>query len=398
MTYDFDSQVDRTGTQSLKWDYVAATTGVPDALPMWVADMDFEALPEIREALAARARHPSYGYTQRSDSYYQAVIDWQARRHGWKVERPWITHSAGVVNALHTAIRALVRPGEGVLIQPPVYHPFFHTIRHCGARLVSSPLVAAGGRYLPDLADFAAKLKDEKPKVFILCNPHNPVGRVFTRDELLAMGNLCLEHGVTVISDEIHSDLVYRGPRHLPFPLVSEAFNANTIVCTAPSKTFNLAGLATSNIIIPDPALRAAFDGAAEAAGIKSFNIFGSVACEAAYRHGEAWLAQLLDYLEGNLEHARQYLAAHLPQLTAGKTEGTYFLWLDCRALGLQPQALERFMLERARLWFNQGSMFGPQGDGFVRINLACPRATLDEALSRLHQAVAGHLHERTAS
>jgi len=282
MRYDFAQRLDRSHTHSIKWDFVEATTGVPDALPMWVADMDFETVPEIRDAVAARARHLNYGYTARSDEYYQAVIDWQARRHDWAIERSWITHSAGVVNAIHTVLRALVRKGEGVLIQPPVYHPFFHAIQRTGSRLVSNPLVLVDGRYQLDLADFAAKLATEKPKVFILCNPHNPVGRVFTREELLAMGNLCLAHGVTVISDEIHADLVYRGHRHWPLPRVSAAFEANTIVCTAASKTFNLAGLATSNIIIPNHGLRTAFDTAAEQAGIKSFNLFGSVACEAA--------------------------------------------------------------------------------------------------------------------
>jgi len=388
MPYDFARRVDRSHTHSVKWDFVEATTGVPDALPMWVADMDFETVPEIRDAVVARAQHLNYGYTSRSDDYYQAVVDWQARRHGWAIDRSWITHSAGVVNAIHTVLRALVREGEGVLIQPPVYHPFFYAIRRTGARAVSNPLVLVDGRYQLDLADFEAKLATEKPKVFILCNPHNPVGRVFTREELLAMGNLCLAHGVTVISDEIHGDLVYRGHEHWPLPRVSAAFEANTIVCTAASKTFNLAGLTTSNIIIPNQELRTAFDKTAEQAGIKSFNLFGSVACEAAYRHGEAWLDQLLDYLAANLEHARTYLARHLPQLSACTTEGTYFLWLDCRKLGLDKAALERFMLEKARLWFNQGHMFGTEGEGFVRINIACPRAILDEALSRLHQAV----------
>jgi cystathionine beta-lyase len=261
---------------------------------------------------------------------------------------------------------------------------------------VSNPLVLTDGRYEVDLDDFAARLKAENPKVFILCNPHNPVGRVFTREELLAMGQLCLEHGVTVISDEIHADLVYRDHKHLPLPLVSPAFAANTIVCTSGSKTFNLAGLATSNIIIPDPELRAAFDAASARAGSKSFNIFGTVACEAAYRHGEAWLDQLLIYLEANLDHARAHLARHLPQLPAFKTEGTYFLWVDCRALGLAPPALERFLLEKARLWFNQGHIFGREGEGFVRINIACPRPILDEALSRLQEAVAALHLERT--
>lgn len=388
MHYDFDQLFDRTQTQSVKWDYAEAKTGFADVLPMWVADMDFMTVPEIGEALVARARHLAYGYTARSDGYYQSVMDWQVKRNGWSIDKSWITHSSGVVNAIHTVLRALVRSGEGVLVQPPVYHPFFHAIQQCGGRLVSNPLVLVNGRYELDLADFAAKLDLEAPKVFILCNPHNPVGRVFTREELLAMGNLCLEHGVTVISDEIHSDLVYRGHKHIPLPLVSSAFEANTIVCTSASKTFNLAGLATSNIIIPNRDLRAAFDEAAVRAGSKYFNIFGSVACEAAYRHGEAWLEQLLDYLEANLEYAREYLGKHLPQLSTFKTEGTYFLWVDCRALGLDQTALERFLLEKARLWFNQGHIFGKEGAGFVRINIACPRSTLELALSRLQEAI----------
>jgi len=388
MSYDFDKVVSRDNTQSVKWNYVKQKTGVADALPLWVADMDFETVPEIRTAIIERAKHLLYGYTARSDSYYQAITDWFSSRHSWTIDRSWITHSTGVVNALYTVVRAYVKEGDGVLIQPPVYHPFYQAIKRAGAKVIKNPLHVVKGRYELDLDDFETKLKVDKPKLFILCNPHNPVGRVFSTEELSALGKLCLKYGVIVVSDEIHGDIICKGQRHVPFASISADFAKHSIICTAPSKTFNLAGLSTSNIIIPDQDLRAKFDAAADQVAIKSFNIFGAVACEAAYRYGAAWLDELLVYLEANIVHTREFIEENLPQLQAFKTEGTYFVWLDCRALGLGNVDLERFLLEKARLWLNQGHIFGPEGDGFVRINVACPRVILDEALERFKKAV----------
>ncbi|MDF2927417.1 MAG: class aminotransferase [Paenibacillaceae bacterium] len=386
--YDFDKPVSRDNTHSAKWNYIQQSVGVADALPMWVADMDFETVPEVTRSIAERAQHGIYGYTARSQGYYDAIIEWNRKRHGWRVEKSWITHSPGVVNALYTSIRALTQPGDGVLIQPPVYHPFYKAISKNGCKTVLSPLKLEDNRYVPDLENFEARLKEGGVKLFILCNPHNPVGRVFTAAELTAMGELCLRYGVTVISDEIHSDLVFKRHRHVPFASLSEEHAQNVIVCTAPSKTFNLAGLATSNIIIPNEGLRQRYDQACEQLALKSFNIFGAAACEAAYKHGEEWLDQLLDYLDINREYALGFLASRLPELRACNPEGTYFLWLDCRSLQLDNAELEQFMLRQARLWFNQGHIFGEEGSGFVRINLGCPRSVVVEALNRLEQAV----------
>ncbi|WP_438433372.1 MalY/PatB family protein [Gorillibacterium sp. sgz500922] len=386
--YDFDRVISRDGTHSLKWNYAKEMTGAEDVLPMWVADMDFETVPAVSEAIRERTRHGIYGYTRNSPTYYEAILDWNRRRHGWEAERDWIVQTNGVVNALYTAVRAFTEPGDGVLVQPPVYPPFYKAIQRKGRAVISNPLKPVGGRYELDLEDFEEKLKSGKVKLFLLCNPHNPVGRVFTREELTAMGELCLRHGVTVVSDEIHGDLVYRPNRHIPFAALSPELSAISVVCTAPSKTFNLAGLANSNIFIPDKALRRRFEEAADDTAQRSFNLFGAIASEAAYRQGEAWLEQLLPYLLGNLRFAADFLRERLPGLRVYEPEGTYFLWVDCRSLQLDNRRLERFLLHTAGLWFNQGYTFGSEGDGFIRINLACRRAIVEEAMSRLERAV----------
>ncbi|MDF2935504.1 MAG: class aminotransferase [Paenibacillaceae bacterium] len=386
--YDFDTVISREGTQSAKWNYAREKTGVAGVLPMWVADMDFETVPEVADAIRERALHRIYGYTQRSDGYYDAIRDWYRVRCGWSVDKSWITHSAGVVNALYTAVRALTEPGDGVLLQPPVYHPFYSAISRNGCRTILNPLKVEDGRYVLDLEDLERKLAGGNVKLFLLCNPHNPVGRVFTEAELRVMGELCLAYKVKVVSDEIHGDLVFAPHRHIPFASLSPEFSANAIVCTAPSKTFNLAGLSTSNIIIPDEAVRERFNKTAEDSAQKSFNLFGAVACEAAYRYGGEWLDQLLIYLDENKEYALRFFRERLPGLPVTEPEGMYFLWVDCRRLGLDNGELEQFLLQEAGVWFNQGHMFGPGGDGFVRINIGCPRALVEEGLSRLERAV----------
>jgi cystathionine beta-lyase len=274
------------------------------------------------------------------------------------------------------------------MIQPPVYHPFYHAIKTCGCQAVLNPLRIVNDRYEVDLEDFEKKLKEEKVKIFVLCNPHNPTGRVFTLDELTAMGELCVKHGVVVISDEIHGDLVYRGHRHIPFASISDDFANNSITCTAPSKTFNLAGLYTSNIIIPNESLLKKYQDSCEKADINSFNIFGAIACEAGYRYGEEWVEQLMDYIDSNKTFVLDYIRERIPQLKAYEPEGTYLLWIDCNGLGMDKKELERFMLEKARLWVNQGHIFGSGGEGFVRINLACQRSTVVEAMTRLDAAI----------
>lgn len=389
MKYDFDAFVSRENTCSVKWNYTKESVGVEDALPLWVADMDFETVPEVKEAILARAQHGIYGYTARSEGYYQALVDWIQKRHGWKIEKKWITHSAGVVNGLFNAIRALAQPGDGIVIQSPVYHPFYNAIRKCGCKVILNPLKYVDHHYTPDIEDLKKKLKENNVKLLILCNPHNPVGRVFTREELTAVGELCLRHNVVVISDEIHSDLVFKPYRHIPFASISRDFEQNTVICTAPSKTFNLAGLETSNIIIPNEELRRKYDTLCENMAVKGFNIFGAVACEAAYKYGAEWLDGLMEYLEGNKKFAIDFIKERIPKLKVNDPEGTYFLWLDCRELGFSKVELERFMLQKAKLWFNQGHIFGTEGEGFVRMNIACQRKTVEEAMRRLENAVA---------
>jgi cysteine-S-conjugate beta-lyase len=358
---------------------------------MWVADMDFETVPEVKDAIIKRAMHGIYGYTARSDEYYQAVIDWNKKRFKWDIEKKWITHSSGIVNGVYNIIRAFTNPGDGVVIQPPVYHPFYFAIKKSKRELVLNPLKFENEKYVPDLEDFEVKLKKGNVKLFILCNPHNPVGRVFTKEELTALGDLCLKYKVLVVSDEIHSDLVYKSIKHFPFASLSKDFQENSITCTAPSKTFNLAGLSTSNIIIPNDELKVKYDYYLESHGIKTINIFGLIACETAYRLGGEWLEELLDYLESNKNYALDFINKRTPILKANETEGTYFLWVDCRALGFKKEELEKFMINKARLWFNQGYIFGEEGEGFVRINFACRRSTLDEALNRLENSINSH-------
>ena len=389
MPYDFDAPARRAGYGSVKWDFALEKTGVADALPMWVADMDFPSPPEVTEALVDRARYPFYGYTARPEGYYAAITDWFVTRHGWKVDREWIVHASGVIEAVTIAIRALSARGDGVVIQTPVYHPFRPAIERAGRRVVENPLRFRGGTYEPDFDDLRRKLVFERPKVFLLCNPHNPVGRVFTREELETLGNLCLEHGVTVISDEIHADIVYPGGTHVPFLTASTDFAGNAIVCTAPTKTFSLAGLSVSNIVIPDRTLRLWYEKERAAVGANGFNIFGAVACEAAYRHGARWLDAALAYIGDNRDYALARLASRVPGARVARPEGTYFLWVDLSFLGLGTKELERFLLKDAKLWFNQGYIFGTGGSGFVRVNIACPRSTLIEALDRLERAIA---------
>lgn len=388
MVYEFDAPARRSGYGSVKWDFIEAKTGVPDALPMWIADMDFPSPPEVTEALVDRARYPFYGYTARPDSYYRAVTDWFLTRYGWPVDREWIVPSSGVMESITIAIRALSSRGDGVVIQTPVYHPFRTAIERTGRMVVENPLRFRGGEYAPDFDDLRRRLAIDKPKVFLLCNPHNPVGRVFTREELETLGNLCLEFGVTVISDEIHADITYPGNTHIPFTAASTDFSRNSIVCTAPGKTFSLAGLSVSNVVIADRTLRLWYERESEAVGAKGFNVFGAVACEAAYRHGIPWLDAALAYIRANRDYAIARLADSIPRAIVVLPEGTYFLWIDLSFLGLGAKELERFLLRDAKLWLNQGYIFGTGGTGFVRMNIACARPTLVEALDRLERAI----------
>ena len=402
MKHNFDSEVSRRGTNSVKWEFTQSGEdllkwqqtdccfGEDRVLPMWVADMDFRSPNPVVDALVVRAQHGIFGYSAPTQAFYQSVLRWMQRRHGWKIEPEWICITPGVVPALNMLVRAFVSPGDRVLIQPPVYYPFYEAVENNGAKLVFNPLVYEGGRYRMDFADLRKKCEDPKLKLAIVCNPHNPVGRVWTREELVRFGEICLESGVLVVSDEIHADLVYKGHVFTPFAKVSEAFARSSITCTSPSKTFNLAGLQTSCIVIPDRDLRTKFEKTLQSNGLFGIGTFGVVALQAAYDQGEEWLEQLLEYLEGNLAYLEAYVTEHIPQMSVVRPEGTYLVWLDCRALCLDKWELKRLMLEEARVYLDEGFIFGSEGEGFERINIACPRAVLVEALDRIRQAIEG--------
>jgi cysteine-S-conjugate beta-lyase len=387
MKYDFDQVVDRAGTDSFKWDCCERVFGAPDVLPLWVADMDFLCPPPVVEAIKERAAHGVYGYTMTPPSAYEAVVAWLRARFGWEIQREWITFIPGVVPGANFAIHACSRPGGHILIQPPVYPPFFAAIAENGRRQALNQLRLRDGHYEMDFDDLARKLSRGVEMAF-LCAPHNPVGRVWREDELVRFGELCLQNEVVIVSDEIHHDLVFKGARHVPLASLSDALAQRTITLVAPSKTFNLAGLSASAAIIPNPRLRRQFGQAIEQAGIHFINLFGGVGLEAGYRYGADWLDQLLEYLQGNLNYMLEYFASEAPAIKPIKPEGTYMAWLDCRDLGLDGPALKRFMIEQARVGLNDGPTFGPGGEGFQRINMACPRSILAEALDRIRDAV----------
>ena len=401
MIYDFDQEINPHGTNSVKWECVPSDNGLVPwdktdpalgndrVLPMWVADMDFCSPQPVIDALVERARHGIFGYAVPTERYYQAVVDWMARRHGWQVEPDWICTTPGVVPALYVLVRTFVAPGQKVLVQPPVYHPFYRAITDNGGEIVRNPLILEDGRYRMDFDDLAGKLADPNLKLAILCNPHNPIGRVWPADDLRRFGELCAEHDVLVIADEIHGDLILPGERFVPFASLGPDFARNSITCTAPSKTFNLAGLHTSNIIVPDDELRNRFRQALNASGLPWLNPFGITALEAAYAKGEDWLAQVLTYLNGNLDTLDSYLRERLPAVRLIRPQGTYLAWLDCRGLGLSEERLKQLMLDEARLLVEEGSIFGPEGEGFLRVNIACRRTTLVEALDRIATALA---------
>lgn len=387
--YDFDKVVDRRNTDCLKYDFAVQRGRPADVLPLWVADMDFPVAAEITQALAERCRHGIFGYSEAGDVYFAAVQDWYAKHFDWQVRREWLTKTPGVVFALAMAVKAYTRPGDAVLIQRPVYYPFSEVIEDNGRRLADSPLVLRNGRYEMDFEDLERQIVEQKVKLMLLCSPHNPVGRVWTRQELRRVGDICLRHQVIVLSDEIHADFCWDGHQHTVFAKLGEAYANNCIVCTAPSKTFNIAGLQASNIFIPDLQLRRAFRKQVNAAGYSQLNALGLAACEAAYTGGEDWLRQVKKYIRANISFVKNYLAQHLPQIKLIEPEGTYLLWLDCSALGMTAAQREQWLWHKAHLWLDSGGIFGAAGESFERINVACPRATLLRALEQLRLAAA---------
>lgn len=393
-TYNFDKIINRKGTNCLKYDYAVERGKPADVLPLWVADMDFTVSEEITKSLHAAVDHGIYGYTQPKDAYYNAITNWMEKNHNWKTKREWIMKTPGVVFALGAAVKAFTKPGDAVLIQNPVYYPFTNIIRDNDRRVIDNTLVyekrvtEGKSQYSIDYEDFERKIVQENIKLFILCNPHNPVGRVWNREELQYLGEICLRHHVIVVSDEIHNDFVYPGFEHTVFANVDPRFTEFTVTCTAPSKTFNLAGLQISNIFISNETLREAFQKEIDKTGYDEPNALGAVACEAAYRGGQEWLDQLRAYLLENLNFLRAYLQEKLPQIHLVEPEGTYLVWLDCSELGISGKELDQFIVEKAGLWLDGGAMFGPSGSDFQRVNIACPRATLELALDKLKAAV----------
>ncbi|MBN1939229.1 MAG: PatB family C-S lyase [Candidatus Aminicenantes bacterium] len=389
MNFDFDTILDRRGTGSLKWDYPARRLNAPEALPMWVADMDFAAPPAVTDALARRLAHGAFGYASFPESVREAVAVWMAGRFGWNIRPEWISIAPGVVPSLYAGIRALTRPGDGVIIQTPVYPPFFSAVEATGRRLVKNPLRFENGRWTMDFGGLE-RLIDERTRTIVFCSPHNPVGRVWSEEELGRLAEICLERDLSVISDEIHGDLVFRGRRHIPFASLGPEVAQRTITLAAPSKTFNIAGLAASLGIAQNRAHREAFRREFALTGWELPNIFGLTAMEAAYRSGGPWLDALLEYLEAGADQMDRFFADRLTPLRFFKPEGTYLALIDGRGLGLDPAAWNDFLLRKAGVYLNDGAAFGEELTGFSRLNFACPHAVLDEALSRLERALGG--------
>lgn len=384
----FDEIIDRSNTDCLKYDFTERRGKPKDVLPLWVADMDFRAPANVIEALENKSRHGIFGYSDTNLEYVQVLQNWFQSYFKWFIQPEWLIKTPGVVFAICAAMRALTRKDEAVMIQQPVYYPFSESVLINKRKLVINQLVNYADRYSIDWQDFEDRIIQNRVKLFILCSPHNPVGRVWTADELIRMGEICLKYGVTVISDEIHADFVYPGHKHLVFANLKPEFQEITITCTAPTKTFNLAGLQVSNIFVPNSKIRHAIKQEIARSGYSQLGIMGLTAAKAAYENGHQWLAELKEYLTGNLYFIKNYVQEKLPQIKLIEPEGTYLIWLDFRELGLKDVELDELIVHKARLWLDPGTMFGAGGEGFQRINIACPRAILSQALIQLEQAI----------
>lgn len=387
MRWNFDEPARREGTNCVKYDLRKEIFGNEDVIPLWVADMDFTAPRFITDALAERADHKVYGYSFRPDEYFTSVIDWYGKRHGWNIEKEWISFSPGVVPALNICTYAFTEADDSIIVQPPVYFPFFPAVESHGRKLLLNRLAESEGRWIMDLPGLK-RYTANAPKMIFISNPHNPVGRVWTAGELNELVDICYDNNILIIADEIHCDLALPGYRYVPIAGLSEKAASITITCIAPSKTFNLAGLSTSNVIIPNPDLRKTFKSAIDRFHITGGNIFGTVASVAAYSHGSEWLDELLVYLEGNSQLIQGYCREYMPEIRPVRPEATYLMWLDCRELGMKGKELGRFFAEKAGTGMNEGSTFGPGGEGFMRMNIGCPRSTLKNALERIEKAV----------
>lgn len=382
--YNFDKIVDRRNTDCVKWN-----NEIPeDVLPMFIADMDFEVLPEIVEALQKRVNQHIYGYTVLTPAYKNAVVSWMKTRHNWEIQPEWIVPIFGVVPALNASVQAYTQAGDAVLITPPVYGPFSRSVENNGRRLVKSSLINNNGHYTIDFEDFEAKIVNENVKMFILCSPHNPVGRVWTKEELTKIIDICVKHEVMIISDEIHQDFVYKPNKHVPTASINKDATKYIVTCTAPSKTFNLAGLQTSNIIIEDQEKREKFEAVLGNLGVHGVNMMGASTCEAAYTHGAKWVDEMTDYLSETMEYAYDYVNKNIPNVTMTKPEGLYLAWFDFSKLGMTNEEVEEFLATKVKVKPNAGTFFGQEGECFARINFGCPRSYVEEFLRRLEKAV----------
>jgi cysteine-S-conjugate beta-lyase len=381
--YNFDEIISREATNCIKYDAREKVFNKNDVLPLWVADTDFRTPDFIMNAIKKRADHEILGYTFNPDSYYESIEGWIKRRHNWEIKREWISFSPGVVAGLTLALEKFSNPGDGVIIQPPVYFPFFNSVKGTRRRIVENPLKIENGRYTFDLEDLKSKI-DKTAKILLLCNPQNPGGTVYTKNELTELAAICLENNILVISDEIHSDLVFKGYQHIPFASISDEVAKNTIICMAPSKTFNVAGLSTSVVIIPDKTKFSCYEKSLNVRHLGMGNIFGSVALEAAYSNGDEWLDQLMEYLWQNYIFLENFFGENLPKVKVMKPEATYLIWIDFREYGMNDEELFRFVTDEAGVGLNNGARFGTGGDGWMRLNIGCPRTILEEALNRI--------------
>ena len=383
MEYNFDEVVDRRGTDCIKHDALRMFFGTDDVLPLWVADMDFRTPDFIMDAIRRRLEHEVLGYTYRNDEFYRSISGWVKRRFDWDIQKEWISFSPGVVSAITAAVMAYTAPGDKVIVQTPVYFPFFESVRGMKRRLAENPLKLENGRYHIDYEDLESKI-DSGTKMLLLCSPHNPGGMVWTRSELERLAEICNRHRILVVSDEIHADLLFGGSVHIPYAMLSEECALNSVVCMAPSKTFNVAGLSTSYVVIPDPEKMKIYEKTMRTLHVHMGNIPGTVALVAAYNHGDEWLGQMMHYVQENYLYLEKVLSERLPAVGIMRPEATYLVWLDFRHYGMNDKQLSRFMAEEAKVGLNNGGRFGRPGDGFMRINIGCPRSVLEEALDRI--------------
>ena len=389
--YNFDAIVDRRGTSCLKYDFAMKRKGRDDLLPMWVADMDFPLPEEILNVFHNRISHGIFGYSDPTDPYYAALNKWFSTHYGYTIEPEWISVPCGVVFALATAVKAFTEPGDACIIQQPVYYPFREVIENGDRKLVNSQLRYENGRYTMNYEDFEQKVVENNVKLYILCNPHNPVGRVWTKDELVRIADICLKHGVTMLVDEVHADFIYPGHKFTSFMTLDEKYREKLIVCTSPSKTFNVAGLQPASIIMPNPEVKAKFETEKAAAGYSNAPIMSLLATTTCYEMGSDWVAELVAYITENKNYFKKFVEENFPKAYFVEPEGTYLIWVDFSAYGYSDEELEHTMLEEAHLWLDSGKIFGPATAQFERFNIACPRSTIETALNQLKEALDNH-------